>query len=577
VKIHVDGPVHIGSASVFNESDLENRRRMLKMVRKIWIEGVLHKSIWNQARIILNLTDQPDAVIHPCDLALRRAGRSDTLIPPGTSIIEVYHQEQEELLLLGEPGSGKTTLILEIAEALLREAERDPVLPIPVIFNLSAWRKENDRSAWREENDLLGTWLVEQLNQDYLVPPKIGKRWVESGALLLLLDGLDEVAESRRAACVEAINTYRRNHQAVLRPMVVCCRTQEYAAIPRLQLSGAVVIQPLTEAQVDGYLSGGGSALDGLRAVLNDEPGLYRELFSTPLMLHVAIVTYEGQSAEELRHYIPIKERRRLLWDAYIERMFERKQVPEPQYEKAQAIAWLEWLGKYLTHKDLQKYLIEGMQPDDLPRRWETLLVPWLPAVVLASIVFWICLLINNRVLGIMSGLVWLSMGCQRYIQMAPRERDVGRPAILEVAISMVVGAVFGVVGGAVGGVVAGVVVGAVAGVVRGAVAAAVAAAEVAAEGAAVFRAVAAAVGGAILGVVVDAGVCVFQHYLLRLLLWRSGRFPYNITPFLDWTAQRALVQRVGGGWRFVHRTLQERFAERYDARYPSGTIHPGR
>jgi hypothetical protein len=86
--------------------------------------------------------------------------------------------------------------------------------------------------------------------------------------------------------------------------------------------------------------------------------------------------------------------------------------------------------------------------------------------------------------------------------------------------------------------------------------------------------------GGALLGVaaaaIIFGGRTVFQHYLLRILLWRSGRFPRNITAFLDWTAQRALVQRVGGGWRFVHRTLQERFAERYnEKRSTEGEVDP--
>jgi hypothetical protein len=89
-----------------------------------------------------------------------------------------------------------------------------------------------------------------------------------------------------------------------------------------------------------------------------------------------------------------------------------------------------------------------------------------------------------------------------------------------------------------------------------------------------VFYAVNWGSGGAAFGAagcaLLFGGRTVFQHYLLRLLLWASGRFPRNITAFLDWTEQRALVQRVGGGWRFVHRTLQERFAERYEESHPN-------
>lgn len=359
------------------EAEQANRRAMLGLVRRYWIEGVLHKSLWNETRLILNLEERPDAVVRPCDLALRRAGQPDTYIPPGTSILEVYRQEQEELLLLGEPGSGKTTLLLEVAEALLQEAENGPTLPIPVVFNLSAWRTNHAR---------LDEWLVEQLNHDYGISEKIGKRWVNSGALLLLLDGLDEVAESRRAACVEAINEYRLKYREVLRPMVVCCRTREYDEIPDLRLGGAVVIQSLTRRQVDDYLKDGGRELAGLRAVLKDEPTLYRELFATPLMLNVAVMTYEGQAAAELRRSVEPEERRKRLWDAYIERMFERKQEEEPLYEKAQALNWLAWLGSYLTRKDLQKYLIEGMQPNDLPRAWESILIRWFPPILLGGI-----------------------------------------------------------------------------------------------------------------------------------------------------------------------------------------------
>lgn len=583
------------------EADQANRRAMLRLVRRNWVEGVLHKSLWNEVRLILNLEGRPDAVVRPCDLALRRAGQPDTYIQPGTSILEVYQQEQKELLLLGEPGSGKTTLLLEIAETLLEEAENNPTLPIPVVFNLSAWRKNHTR---------LDEWLVEQLNRDYGIPEKIGRRWVDGGAFLLLLDGLDEVAESRRAACVEAINEYRLKHQKVLRPMAVCCRMREYDEIPDLRLGYAVVIQPLTRQQVDGYLNGGGKALAGLRAVLKDEPALYRELFGTPLMLHVAVITYEDQPAAALRRSATLEERRRRLWDAYIERMFERKQEEEPLYEKAQALDWLAWMGSYLTRKDLQKYLIEGMQPNDLPRPWQPFLVRWLPSILLGGILSLV--LYPGSYLG--KTMLMLASVCALYsreIVLEPIRRFTIRNLrrrrkyiLIRMAVGAAVGAAVGVVLGAVflatDGAAGGAVLGAVA--VAATVAArslfeesvledtirpnegirhslgtaafysAFFAAFFAAGGAAVYAlggaVVLAAVGGAT-GAVLFGGTSAFQHYLLRLLLWRSGRFPPNITMFLDWTAQRVLVQRVGGGWRFVHRTLQERFAESYDEKYP--------
>lgn len=591
-------------------ADKDNRRAMLGLVRRNWVEGVLYKLLWNEARLILNLEGRPDAVVRPNDLALRRAGQPDTYIKPGTSVLDIYRQEQEKLLLLGEPGSGKTTLLLEIAEALLQDAEKDPKLPIPVVFGLSAWRKNHTR---------LDEWLVEQLNRDYGIPVKIARRWVDGGALTLLLDGLDEVAESRRAECAEAINEYRLKHQKVLRPMVVCCRTREYEALPKLQLGSAVIIKPLTKQQVDGYLREGGKQLAGLRAVLKDEPALYQELFETPLMLHVAVITYEGQRATELRRNLKPEERRRRLWDAYIERMFERKQEEESLYQKQQALDWLGWLGTYLTRKNLQKYLIEGMQPNDMPHRWQFLAVRHLPALLI-GIVASLLLYPDNYFGKVCMFLIALITLSTREIELQPIRhftlrnlRQRWKTIIFRITVGTVAGMVaFGLFGAVVLGGVFGAKVGAGIGVVVGAVvgAAIMAVGELfeesvledtvrpnegihhslrtAAVGAVVAGAIGAGLGvllgvefggafgatsgaatGAASGVILFGGNSTFQHYLLRLLLWQSGRFPRNISAFMDWSAQRVLVQRVGGGWRFVHRTLQERFSERYLEKYP--------
>jgi len=56
-------------------------------------------------------------------------------------------------------------------------------------------------------------------------------------------------------------------------------------------------------------------------------------------------------------------------------------------------------------------------------------------------------------------------------------------------------------------------------------------------------------------------GWAVLQHTLLRLLLFLGGQTPASYARFLDYAAERLLVQRVGGGYMFVHRLLQEYFA----------------
>ena len=56
-------------------------------------------------------------------------------------------------------------------------------------------------------------------------------------------------------------------------------------------------------------------------------------------------------------------------------------------------------------------------------------------------------------------------------------------------------------------------------------------------------------------------GVAVIQHFALRSLLYKKGRIPWNYARFLDYASERIFLQKVGGGYIFVHRMLLEHFA----------------
>jgi hypothetical protein len=85
------------------------------------------------------------------------------------------------------------------------------------------------------------------------------------------------------------------------------------------------------------------------------------------------------------------------------------------------------------------------------------------------------------------------------------------------------------------------------------------------------------AVGGAILGVVVSAavapglalsmgGYACLSHAALRGVLWRSDCLALDSVSFLDYATQRVFLRKVGGGYMFVHRMLQEHFAAQHPA-----------
>ena len=69
-------------------------------------------------------------------------------------------------------------------------------------------------------------------------------------------------------------------------------------------------------------------------------------------------------------------------------------------------------------------------------------------------------------------------------------------------------------------------------------------------------------IAGIILGVFSPAGVACIQHFLLRFILYRHGDIPWNYARFLDSATQLIFLQKVGGGYIFIHRMLLEHFAK---------------
>ena len=182
------------------------------------------------------------ASANPWHEVVERADGESQSLPPEQSLADLYDEEGGSLLVLGEPGSGKTTSLLELAKGLLLRVETDPQRPVPVVFNLS---------FWAEPHTELDGWLVDELSSRYQIPRKIDRVWLAESRLLPPLDGLDELAAPRRATCVEAINHFSQG--AGLVGAVVCCRLAEYIDLPvRLSLNAAVRLLPLSDEQVQG-------------------------------------------------------------------------------------------------------------------------------------------------------------------------------------------------------------------------------------------------------------------------------------------------------------------------------------
>ncbi len=344
-----------------------NRAMMIDIVRKTWINSRLEQALSEHVRLTLNLAEHPDALELPLNAQYQEFAGSPRPLPPDTQPIKVFDEAIGTLLILGAPGAGKTTMLMELARDLLKRAEANRNQPIPVIFNLS---------SWAQRRPPLDKWLVKELHRQYKVHPRIGGQWVREDALTLLLDGLDEVREDCRAACAEAINRFRQDHGLVR--MVVCSRLADYEVLQvRLNLYGAVLIQPLTHEQVQDYLKQKGERLAALHQRLHNDSVL-QELTTTPLMLYVLSIAYADVSPEELDGPTNQDEWRKRVFDRYVERMFDRGAKPT-RYTREQAVAWLSWLAYQMRQRGLSVFYLEDLQPDWLPERlrwWYGLVLP---------------------------------------------------------------------------------------------------------------------------------------------------------------------------------------------------------
>lgn len=338
-----------------------NRQRLLKRVRTLWIEGLLEQSLHQAVWIDLHLQKQPDALENPWRLMVQELDRRPRPLPPGTSITQVFDEADEELLILGEAGSGKTTLLLYLARTLLDRADTDEHRRMPVIFHLS---------SWTQQRLPLDQWLVGELKTKYQVPQQMGRAWVEADQIFPLLDGLDEVAESARTACVQAITTYT---QRLLdrTPLVVCCRNEEYQALSvQLPFQYAVMLLPFTKEQIDVYLSSISGQLDVLRRMLDEDRELF-EMARRPLFLSVFTLAYHGATSIDRSVTATHHDYPQSLFRYYAKHMLTRRTQLEQGTEE-QFYRWLTYLATQQQQQQQTIFAVEYLQPTWLPERFRS-------------------------------------------------------------------------------------------------------------------------------------------------------------------------------------------------------------
>jgi hypothetical protein len=243
--------------------------------------------------------------------------------------LEVF-SEQSRLVLLGEPGSGKSTFInflgLCLARTCLGETgwlerlgkdwSHDALIPIHIVLrDFAAWLEVRGKRPIQGNVTLLWEWMAHRQGKQLV---SIFRQEVAAGRAVLLLDGLDEVPSGAQGQTIVLVRQVIDALAATAgqRRMLVTCRVRDYYQ-PQWQLHGwpTETLQPFSMELCDEFISRWYEALARLERPMNGDSkelcsllqGQLRarldlsKMASNPLLLTMMLLlhAYEGRLPEE--------------------------------------------------------------------------------------------------------------------------------------------------------------------------------------------------------------------------------------------------------------------------------------
>ena len=320
-------------------------------VRQGWIKGVLERAVTDERRIQLGTAMDTEAVGAVWSRHVTVL-EGDNLLPRAADdpITRIFVDASRSLLILGAPGSGKTMTLLELTRDLLHFYDARIERAIPVVLSLASWHPTPEGFAG---------WVIGELRSQYFVPRDVGRRWLVEKRLYLMLDGLDEVPEASRSACVDAINALVRDGQTA--GIATTCRLEEYQRLEtRFAFYGAIRLLPLDDDQLTRYFDALGVRSADLRARVAADDELH-ELARSPLMLNVMSAAIQTTPGADLTRTASGHNLRDRLFALYVSGMFYRRQVKSAS--QRDTLRWLSWLAAEMRRHSWAMFSLDRFQP----------------------------------------------------------------------------------------------------------------------------------------------------------------------------------------------------------------------
>ncbi len=558
-----------------------NRAVLIQAVHNNWIKGVLDEAL-KDATFDIAVETRPEkagdsrepryrpisipvrkrfSLQSLLNVSLRWKNQQATMVTP-QAIPQIFHNASEKLLILGAPGSGKTVLLLELAKALLREADRDESKSVPVVFNLASWGTKQQP---------LREWLTAELKRYYGVDKNLATDWINSDSLIYLLDGLDEIAEDAREDCLKTINAFI----SVPRQIAICSRIGEYELLSdKLNAHDAIELLPLDKQQVENvfvrHLSTD-TTKDIMKWITADD-AIWQEV-NKPLFINILISTYIGSkpfSSQPLKSDAENQIHQHIIEPFVVQQL---RNNPYHKYANDDTLRYLSWIAHNLESRNLSQFYVEMIQGEWLPAHSGNLSMTKLVRKISINLERRFVIIPHQIIYVILYGVkssIWyvlflfISFFVSDILINGTISYDPVR-LIFALIMGIVIGGLIASVNertqisqrsyinqgftdttklSAIIGLTVGVVVSVLSGLTMGLIA------------------------GLISGLIHGRFNNVIKHVIIRITLYHEKLAPRRYDHFLHHMVERRIMRRVGGSVLFVHRYILEYFADQWKQKY---------
>jgi hypothetical protein len=301
------------------------------------------------------------------------------------------------LLLIGDPGAGKTTILLYAALNILNKisgssddskpSDKWLGLKLPLILNLATWRDGRDFAEWYAQN----------IAHSYNLSPVFVQELLRRNAVVPFFDGFDEVAEDYRDDCFQKMAAYFGDDKS--KQLIVSSRKKEYAAAEAdAPVYAEIEVLPLSLAQIKKALSENAQSQVADRALLHalEHDKWLAEALETPFYLNTASFLFgKGQrTLDDFRDKFKADSTEGR--QAELVEIFVAEQVPEERDRK-----YLSFLAGKMEQENFLVFELVKMQP-----RWSS---RWKYRLILTCL----CGLASGFIEGFVLGFMYLVEGRQ--------------------------------------------------------------------------------------------------------------------------------------------------------------------